>query len=258
MCARRACRQDSKRLYQGSLPNSEQMDRRGWDIYPWFRGQANSTKPLLPGLYRKGRLSTYEYNFREDFVHKALPFLSDTTFVHPSSDWDWYFLMQHYGVPTRLIDWSEGSLIALYFALFYKRDDDDTNPCVWMMNPFGFNSAMCKDPAIRSYSYATLKPYMDGINKSELMPQYPAAFFPSFNSKRIVVQKGCFTIHGSDQTPLEKLLGIDNHLHRIEIRYRETNLIKADLVLSGITETTLFPELGSLSKELAEYWKDDE
>jgi len=40
-------------------------------------------------------------------------------------DWDWdsYFLMQHHNGPTRLLDWSDGALMALHFALRNKADD---------------------------------------------------------------------------------------------------------------------------------------
>lgn len=224
-------------------------------LYPWFRGQNSSDKPLLPGLYRSDDLPQYEFNFRNDFKIKALPFLSDTTFAHPNSNWDWYILMQHYGLPTRLLDWSEGSLIALYFALFYKREDDESNACVWMLNPFELNRKTLQRAEILIHSEEVLRPYMDGIDDSELMPQYPAALQPSFNSKRIVVQKGCFTVHGHDRTPLEKLAGLEAHIKKIEIRYEELELIKADLILGGITETMLFPELGSLSREILAYYR---
>ena len=45
----------------------------------------------------------------------------------------WLFLARHAGLPTRLLDWSEGALIALHFAL------KDPNPVVWMLNPLDLN-----------------------------------------------------------------------------------------------------------------------
>lgn len=47
-------------------------------------------------------------------------------------DWDWYFLMQHHGAATRLLDWSDGALIALHFALRNKNGDDTEGAFVYI------------------------------------------------------------------------------------------------------------------------------
>ena len=57
--------------------------------------------------------------------------------VKPANNWDWYFVMQHYGAPTRLLDWTEGALHGLYFALRNNYGYDDA--AVWVLNPWKFN-----------------------------------------------------------------------------------------------------------------------
>lgn len=46
--------------------------------------------------------------------------------------------MQHYGVPTRLLDWSENPLVALYFAVENK--DKETDAAIWMLRPNKLNT----------------------------------------------------------------------------------------------------------------------
>jgi hypothetical protein len=56
----------------------------------------------------------------------------------PDDYFGWLFLAQHYGLPTRLLDWSESPLVALYFAVTEGHEDHDG--CVWALWPGGLNS----------------------------------------------------------------------------------------------------------------------
>jgi hypothetical protein len=125
--------------------------RAGWRLPPhrevWFRGEDAkylSTR-LRPKLYRPstGRpllptvdLLGIEYHLYEEFERSAAQ-LSD---VKPQDDWEWewYFLMQHHGVPSRLLDWTDGSLIALHFAITPRSDGATTDALVYCLNPYWF------------------------------------------------------------------------------------------------------------------------
>jgi hypothetical protein len=105
----------------------------------WFRG-SKSNYSLMPGQYR----SSYQKLYGEDstfieFQQKAKGFLSRDV-----NSWELFFLMQHYRIPTRLLDWTENAFVALYFALIDQTNSGD--PCVWMFNPLLFNEKNAPQP----------------------------------------------------------------------------------------------------------------
>jgi hypothetical protein len=103
----------------------------------WYRGLSHSNYPLLPSIYRK---EIWEYDAEEakeictEFIRRAKTFKQNQG---EYSKWEWYYLMQHYGVPTRLLDWTEGALIALFFAV--RKVDRVDIPCVWVLDPKRLN-----------------------------------------------------------------------------------------------------------------------
>ena len=127
-----------------------QRDTQHWKVprvyRPWFRGQSNSTKPPLPSVLRSDESRTHEVELASVFRLKAQAYGStpDTGRLD-----QWLFLMQHHGVPTRLLDWTESPLVGLFFAVSKfarkKLQEIDSVPAVWMLNPFELNRISAPD-----------------------------------------------------------------------------------------------------------------
>jgi FRG domain len=100
----------------------------------WWRGHACARWELLPSVHRP--------LYRNFESHLALSFMRRAKTRHiaplPAEDaWpDWLFLMQHYGLPTRLLDWTRSPLTAAVFAVESHRDEPGA---IWALSPFQWN-----------------------------------------------------------------------------------------------------------------------
>jgi hypothetical protein len=104
----------------------------------WFRGQSNASWPLVPSLLRS-KIADMEGEMRTEFIRRGAQLIGGRA---PENDWEWYFLMQHHRAPTRLLDWTDGSLIALFFALNSNAPETTrvaVDPGVWVLDPWWLN-----------------------------------------------------------------------------------------------------------------------
>jgi len=176
----------------------------------------------------------------------------------PQNSWDWYFLMQHSGAPTRLLDWTEGALIALYFAV--RDNERETDATVWMLDPWSLNRrALGMDEvvppgvkaAMSDKGTARYEPWLPKLFATVQLPELPVAIYPSYTVPRISAQRSCFTVHGSDCNGLEKLANEpDSSLSKIIIPASSVRQMREQLVLCGIDEVTIYPDLDGLGRFL--------
>lgn len=221
----------------------------------WFRGHSDFTWKLSPGLYRRPMGAHHERELVRDFAIHAPRFLDHT----PSNGLAWLAVMQHYGMPTRLLDWTESYLIALWFAVEDACDDNDA--ALWAMRPAYLNRETLGEHTVPPESDLRMRRYVladpaTRIRTAEAV--LPAAFRPVRASARIVAQRGTFTVHGADQRPLDVIL---EELHRtgakgmqaakLRIPAADKAGILTELRLAGITDATVFPEIAGISREIS-------
>jgi hypothetical protein len=268
------------------------------ETYPWFRGElARTDKPLLPKLFRSRHS---ENKLLQQFRMKA-PALG-LGHAPPRDHTDqWLFLAQHVGVPTRLLDWTEGLLVALFFAL-HRHDGQprDTNEgaAVWMLDPVGLNQ-LSSDATIganefplswfspetrptrrgevakwftlsvagrqesRVRAFAAIRAQMgSNIGNVNIRRAWgernqgtdlPVAIHPTSIHPRVTAQKSCFTIHGKKELPLSTLVG-ERVLRSYVVDPKSVGRMRADLRMSGMSYSTIFPDLDGLAVDLGSWF----
>jgi len=236
----------------------------------WFRGDA-LTYPLLPGLYRPDsiRLGYGEENLQERFKVQGTPYRPD----HVQSEWDWYFLSQHHGIPTRLLDWTENLLVAVYFALhdrvkFNDRTEfdqsrdgapkspsyGDASAVVWVLDAGSLNCHALGDDSdcVITLGGPLTEGYLPvGLKRSNDQNRFPIAVLPAQSNDRIIAQQGVFTIHGNDRLPLQELAersGGKIRLAQVVIDDANWPRLWREIERMGISPSSLFPDLDAVAK----------
>jgi len=209
----------------------------------FFRGHSDSSWNLVPGLARIKKIKVFTENrLYCDFVNYGGHLLPQY-----KKDWDVLFLMQHHGIPTRLLDWTENLSVALYFAI---RDSKKTkSAAIWMLDPYGLNIESCGLDGI--IDLATIYPndYTDYfVEEKDIKKDLPPIIAVNANppNLRIVAQKGAFTLHKDLSKPLEELF--PNHVKKIIIEPDLFDEVRKFLFLTGVTEFSLFPDLDGLTR----------
>lgn len=194
-----------------------------------FRGQSDRIWDLSCGLdreeciQRRGTLTRNDYEKRllNQFKIRSIPYINRL----PQSDWEWIGLAQHYGLPTRFLDWTTNPLVALYFSVesndgtrdasffMLQHDDPPIDPSI--INPFEIDRIVLYEP-----------------------PQI---------IDRMVTQRSIFTVEPDNKPVNEGKVG---EITNLCIGADHIFTIRDELAKLGITESTIFPGIESISRDL--------
>lgn len=209
-----------------------------------FRGHSNESWDLLPSVKRKctdieERYLTNEFKVKAPSRYSHCPPVDDYS--------SWLALMQHFGLPTRLLDWSYSPLVALYFAV--SANNESNIPCIWALSARTLNQSQGFDPVvypINAWSFEEL--ILPAFKKRPESNKVGVAMGIEFDS-RIQLQQGAFTIH-STNIPLNNFENASEFLYKFIIPRECKEELYKELQILGISKSYLFPDLASLSEDL--------
>ena len=132
------------------------------------------------------------------------------------------------------------------------------NAAVWMLDPSWLNRQTLRDTYLSGVMLPEWKetdPWFPRPFEEALHPKMPLAIDPPHVARRVSVQRSHFTIHGTDRNALDKIVETkDSRLVKIVIPKEAVVSVLDDLETLGILETTVFPDLEGLSRELVRKW----
>lgn len=233
----------------------------GDDSPCWFRGSKDNSLGLLPG-------GCWRNKYEE--IGPLVTFLQEgAAFVEVSSldSWEFYYLAQHHGIPTRLLDWTESFSAALFFAL--DNWDESTTPCIWLMKPVLLNEAFIGWNGIMAPEsgspYTNWLPNQIAEDKAIVKAEdnyvydnnWPLAIYPKKSNRRIAAQQGAFTVHGRKSEPLDSLFSsksgsVDKAFARIDLVNCERRVAMYHLATLGIRRAAIYPDVDNLVQQICE------
>ena len=246
-----------------------------------YRGHSNYLNfQLLPGILRnrkdedgvlRSQYSCLELNVLKDFISEACRFNDIPVNDYPA----WLEIAQHFGVPTRLLDFTSNPLVALYFACI---DSDNTDGAVWIINERNYRMTFYNEPPVTIEKIS--KEIISNIIQTEIINfnlewssnsvyQYPWIYKPYYREERMVLQSSIFMLWGAKRECFEEFMKNDNWMSNddsvnnakegilfpITIPHDYKKSILKQLELLGITEKFIYPGLDGIGGYIKNKYK---
>jgi len=228
-----------------------------------FRGQSNADWEIRSSLDRSRIIENYddgEERMLFEFQRASKYYLKDNEI--PETLIDWFALLQHYGTPTRLIDFTKSPYVAAYFAFEWENNESDY-VAIWIANKIGFyqrslNYLSAKgfkkfDTKYYAFRDKTFKEIFDLSRTGEYDCIMPLE--SHLMNERYYLQQSIFLSPSNPYKAFNEQLGflhetLNNALIKIKIPKTERKKALRDLAKMNITRASLFPGLEGFAKSL--------
>lgn len=228
---------------------AELADAGGFNL--WWRGHSMSRWSLVPRVHRQGvdiQREKYGYN---EFRQMAASRYRD---IPNSADYPgWLTLMQHYGLPTRLLDWSRSALIALYFAV-EDESTHHTSGSISALNPRTLNHQFSNENIFYTAAADKVQESCRAAFAGEESMISCLAFAPHERDLRMMTQQTRVTIQSTD-TPIENYDNCENFLRVFLVPAAAKHDLRRQLYQLGFGRKEVFPDLDNLAKHIRWFQK---
>ncbi len=252
-----------------------------------YRGVGDEKYQLLPSIFRKVThqysddefmvVTNYKYlahstekKVLQDFIAEAAGYIKDI----PTTDFfRWAEYAQHFGAPTRLLDWTSNPLVALFFACINAEDRDGA---LWILHESNFRSYSLMNSQLGDEEKEKINKlsYKDMFNSifsgsKQIVREYPVIYQPYYVDNRMGAQSSKLMFWGTRQEALEEMIPQRNYLViqnpdngeyfnygnqnqevilKLMVRKQVKQGILRQLENVGVNYKTLFPGLDGIGK----------
>jgi FRG domain-containing protein len=225
-----------------------------WVTDTTYRGLDRDYGNLKTSLQRLGG----NLKIKEQKLLNAFRKHARTDLQFGESDWDVMLLGRHYGLPTRLLDWTVSPLTALFFAVEHVEHDDEDG-VIWCVQRSDTNSLLPRDLLTllqehqgTTFSVEELKERFKSVKDLDLLTHECVLFFePPGVSPRIINQFPVFSVMpGVESDALAYFDQKDVHYRKVMVSSRLKKEVRGRLLVMNVSDRTMYPGLDGISRWL--------